>query len=81
MVVSMRPIPGGLVGDAAVISGRMPAVHGAPVHVGDPDGLGIVDLDRPDFGAPVRFRRGDDTLVVDGIPGVTPFNTKPIPCS
>jgi len=29
----------------------------------------------------MRFHRGDDTLVVDGIPGVTPFNTKPIPCS
>ncbi len=33
------------------------------------------------MGVTLRFRRGDDTLVVDGIPGVTPFNTKPIPCS
>ena len=33
------------------------------------------------LGVTLRFRRGDDTLVVDGIPGVTPFNTKPIPCS
>lgn len=32
------------------------------------------------MGVTLRFRRGDDTLVVDGIPGVTPFNTKPIPC-
>ncbi len=32
-------------------------------------------------GATLRFRRGDDNLTVDGIPGVTPFNTKPIPCS
>ncbi len=35
LVVSMRPIPapGRL---ASEMSGRMPAVHGAPVHVGDP---------------------------------------------
>jgi lipopolysaccharide export system protein LptA len=33
------------------------------------------------MGVTLQFRRGDDTLIVDGIPGVTPFNTKPIPCS
>jgi LPS export ABC transporter protein LptC len=34
------------------------------------------------MGVTLRFVRGEeDTLVVDGIPGVTPFNTKPIPCS
>ncbi len=70
LVVSMRPIPGALVGDAAMISGRMPAVHGAPVHVGDPDGLGIVDLDKPDYGDAVDFRRGD--LPVFWACGVTP---------
>ena len=32
------------------------------------------------LGVTVRFTRIDDTVVVDGIPGVTPFNTKPIPC-
>lgn len=32
------------------------------------------------MGKTLRFRRGDDTLIVDGIPGVTPFNTKPIEC-
>jgi lipopolysaccharide export system protein LptA len=32
------------------------------------------------MGVTLRFRRGDDTIIVDGIPGVTPFNTKPIPC-
>ena len=32
------------------------------------------------IGKTLRFRRGDDTLIVDGIPGVTPFNTKPIEC-
>jgi hypothetical protein len=32
------------------------------------------------MGVTLRFRRGEDTLLVDGIPGVTPFNTKPIAC-
>jgi uncharacterized protein YcsI (UPF0317 family) len=70
LVVSMRPIPGGLVGDAAMISGRMPSVHGAPVHVGNPDGLGIVDLDKPDYGDAVDLRRGD--VPVFWACGVTP---------
>lgn len=59
LVVSMRPIPGELVDTAARLTGRMPAVHGAPVHVGDPAALGIADLDRPDFGAAVRAEPGD----------------------
>jgi uncharacterized protein YcsI (UPF0317 family) len=36
MVVSMRPIPAHRVADAVSISARFPSVHGAPVHVGDP---------------------------------------------
>jgi uncharacterized protein YcsI (UPF0317 family) len=37
----------------------MPQVHGAPVHIGSPAELGIVDLDRPDFGEPVEAESGD----------------------
>ena len=59
MVVSMRPIPADRVADAVRISGRYPGVHGAPVHVGDPAALGIGDLDRPDFGDPVRIEPGE----------------------
>ncbi|RIX97966.1 putative hydro-lyase [Aureimonas flava] len=70
MVVSMRPIPAGRVADAALISGRFPAVHGAPVHVGDPAGLGIADLARPDFGDPVRVEPGE--VPVFWACGVTP---------
>lgn len=50
MVVSMRPVPANLVDTAAQVSARMPAVHGGPVHIGSPTELGIVDLDKPDFG-------------------------------
>ncbi len=59
MVVSMRPIPADRVAEAAVISGRYPGVHGAPVHVGAPEALGITDLARPDFGDPVEIRPGE----------------------
>ncbi|HRO16527.1 MAG TPA: DUF1445 domain-containing protein, partial [Paracoccus sp. (in: a-proteobacteria)] len=70
LVVSMRPIPADRVADAVMISGRSPAVHGAPVHVGEPDALGIADLGRPDFGDPVEVRPGE--VPVFWACGVTP---------
>lgn len=53
LVVSMRPMPGHLVAQAVQVTARYPAVHGAPVHVGHPAGLGIADLSQPDYGDPV----------------------------
>lgn len=70
LVVTMRPIPAPLVARAAQVTGRFPAVHGAPVHVGDPGGLGIRDLGRPDFGDPVTVRPGE--IPVFWACGVTP---------
>ena len=58
MVVSMRPIPAGLVSDAVRITSRYPAVHGAPVHVGEPGLIGIDDLGAPDFGDAVDIPAG-----------------------
>lgn len=70
LVVTMRPIPAPLVPKAVQISGRFPAVHGAPVHVGDPAALGIRDLGKPDFGDPVTIRPGE--IPVFWACGVTP---------
>lgn len=70
MVVSMRPIAADRVTDAVRISGRFPAVHGAPVHVGEPAALGIDDLSSPDFGDPVEIRDGE--VPVFWACGVTP---------
>ena len=70
LVVSMRPIPPEQVADAVRISARYPAVHGAPVHVGDPARLGIADLAAPDFGEAVSLRPGD--IPVFWACGVTP---------
>jgi len=70
LVVSMRPIPAGLVPLAVQVTGRFERVHGAPVQVGDPAALGIADLSRPDWGDPVEIRPGE--LPVFWACGVTP---------
>jgi len=70
LVVSMRPIPAEQVADAVRVTAAYPAVHGAPVHVGDPRELGIIDLDAPDYGNPVHREPGD--VPVFWACGVTP---------
>jgi len=70
LVVSMRPIPVEQVVRAVQITSRYPAVHGAPVHIGDPAMLGIRDLARPDYGDPVDIRPGE--VPVFWACGVTP---------
>jgi len=70
LVVSMRPLPPDQVAEAVRITARYPAVHGAPVHVGDPAALGIEDLGRPDYGDPVEVRAGE--IPVFWACGVTP---------
>jgi uncharacterized protein YcsI (UPF0317 family) len=70
MVVSMRPVKSRDIARAVEISGRFPQVHGAPVHIGHPERLGISDLSRPDFGDPVPLM--EDELPVFWACGVTP---------
>src|SRR6266436_6208141 len=70
MVVSMRPIPTGLLSKAVTASARFPGAHGAPVHVGDPAALGIADVNTPDWGDSVGVRAGE--VPVFWACGVTP---------
>lgn len=70
MVMSMRPIKAADVARTVEITARFPQVHGAPLHVGHPELLGIADLDKPDFGDPVAVL--DDELPVFWACGVTP---------
>lgn len=70
MVVSMRPIPARLVARAVEVTARAPAFHGAPVHIGAPEALGIQDLGRPDWGDPVPIYPGE--VPVFWACGVTP---------
>jgi uncharacterized protein YcsI (UPF0317 family) len=70
MVVSMRPYRAGEIPLAVSVSGRYPTMHGAPVHVGDPEALGVRDLDEPEFGDPIEIAR--DQIPVFWACGVTP---------
>ena len=79
MVVSMRPIPQEQIVRAVQVTSRFPDTHGAPVHIGDPDAIGIRDLDAPEFGDPVAIRPGETPVF--WACGVTPqavaLNCKP----
>ncbi len=70
MVVSMRPLKPADAIRAVQITTRFPAVHGAPVHIGKPELIGIADLMRPDWGDPVPVHA--DELPVFWACGVTP---------
>ncbi|EED32665.1 conserved hypothetical protein [gamma proteobacterium NOR5-3] len=62
MVVSMRPFSPANAIRAIQICSRFPAVHGAPVHMGDPAAIGIADIHAPDYGDPVSIRDGEIPL-------------------
>jgi len=70
LVVSMRPLAPADAIRAIQITSRLPAVHGAPVHIGFPAAIGISDLSRPDYGDPVPVEAGE--LPVFWACGVTP---------
>jgi len=70
MVVSMRPIPHDQVVRAVQVTSRFPGVRGAPVHIGDPEVIGIRDLAHPDYGDAVDIYEGE--VPVFWACGVTP---------
>ena len=70
MVVSMRPMSPRDAIRAVQITTRFPSVHGAPVHIGKPELIGIKDVMKPDYGDAVEVR--DDELPVFWACGVTP---------
>lgn len=79
MVVSMRPIPYEKIVRSVLVSGAMPKVHGAPIHIGDPSIIGIKSIDKPDFGDSVNIKENE--VPVFWPCGVTPqavvMNVKP----
>jgi uncharacterized protein YcsI (UPF0317 family) len=70
LVVTMRPFVAADAIRAVQITSRFPAVHGAPVHLGDPALIGIHDITRPDYGDPCEVRAGE--IPVFWACGVTP---------
>jgi uncharacterized protein YcsI (UPF0317 family) len=70
LVVSMRPLAPADAIRAIQITSRFPSVHGAPVHIGLPEAIGIEDLATPDYGDSVPVGNGE--LPVFWACGVTP---------
>jgi len=70
MVVSMRPLRASDAIRAVQITSRFPAVHGAPIHIGDPALIGIRSIGRPDYGEAVELL--PDEMPVFWACGVTP---------
>jgi uncharacterized protein YcsI (UPF0317 family) len=70
LVVTMRWMTPAQAVIATQLTGRFPANHGAPVHIGDPDAIGA-DLSRPIYGRPVD-RIPPGTMPVYWACGVTP---------
>jgi len=70
VVVSMRPMKPADAIRAIQITTRFPAVHGAPLHFGKPELIGITDIGKPDYGEPVSIH--DDEIPVFWACGVTP---------
>lgn len=70
LVVSMRPMTAARAIRSVQITSRFPLMHGAPIHLGDPEQIGIADIGRPDYGEAVTIM--PDELPVFWACGVTP---------
>jgi uncharacterized protein YcsI (UPF0317 family) len=71
LIVTMRPLIASHVVRAVQVTSRFPSVHGAPIHIGSPELIGIDDLGKP------LFTGKSPQLFPDEIPvfwacGVTP---------
>ena len=59
MVVSMRPMTPKQAVRAVQVTTRFHLTHGAPIHLGSPEEIGIKDINNPEFGDPVTIRPGE----------------------
>ena len=59
LVVTMRPMAPDQAVRAVQVTTRFHLTHGAPVHLGDPEQIGIRNLAAPDFGDAVTIRSGE----------------------
>jgi len=72
MVVSMRPVKKEKVADTCVVTSHYPNMHGAPIHIGYPEMIGIEDINKPDYGDQIEIK--EDEIPVFWPCGVTPEN-------
>jgi uncharacterized protein YcsI (UPF0317 family) len=52
MVVSMRPLSTKDTIKSIQICSKFPSVHGAPIHFGNPEEIGVKDIMNPEYGDP-----------------------------
>ncbi len=59
MVVSMRPYKKDNIDEVIRITSEYPKAHGSPVHIGDPQSIGINNINMPEYGSPVALEEDD----------------------
>lgn len=59
LVVSMRPLTPAQAITAIEVTSPFTKAHGAPIHLGDPNAIGIQDINQPDFGDRVTINPGE----------------------
>ena len=80
MVVSMRPMKPEQAVRAVQVTTRFHLTHGAPVHMGSPEAIGIKDINRPDFGDPVTIRPGEIPVFwACGVTAILAATSAPLP--
>jgi uncharacterized protein YcsI (UPF0317 family) len=80
LVVTMRPMRPDQAIRAAQVTTRFHLTHGAPVHFGAPQEIGIKDLDRPDFGDPVTIYPGEIPVFwACGVTSIVAATSTPLP--
>ncbi|MCP3031518.1 putative hydro-lyase [Halobacillus sp. A1] len=73
MVVSMRALKQGEIERASQITEHFQTSHGGPVHIGNPEEIGINDIHSPDYGDSISFN-DEERVPVFWACGVTPQN-------
>jgi uncharacterized protein YcsI (UPF0317 family) len=57
--VSMRPIKRNKLPRAVAVTAKVPNAHGSPIWIGNPEEIGIKDINKPDFGHAVTIEEDD----------------------
>lgn len=80
MVVSMRPMKPAQAVRAVQVTTRFHLTHGAPLHLGAPEAIGIRDLARPEFGDRVTIHPGEIPVFwACGVTGILAATSAPLP--
>ena len=59
LVVSMRPLPINKIIRSVEVTSRYTKAHGSPIHIGNPEAIGIHSIDKPDYGDAVTVKAGE----------------------